>query len=685
MNEPQLSTIAPDQFWGVTVLYNSQQYQTRKATYQIFRERSRQQGLRLLAVELAYGDVPFELTKDDADLLVQLRSSDDGVLWQKERLLNVALAHLPPECTAFAWLDCDVIFENDRWIEDTTALLGTYPVVQPFSMSIRLPRGQTDKVNVALANERRFERRPSIAYAREQARPAEDFVLIGHSGFAWAARRSVFQDLGFYDKMIVGGGDTILVCGFFERLTHKFTHLLPDSLVQDQESWIRKMSARVRGRVGYTPGAIFHLWHGESKRRRIQERLDILARHSFDPRTDVRTDDSGHLVWTGNKPSLRRAVARYFWLRNEDGDNLRERWFEARDRARRWWRRHRAKLALRASEVRIFCEKTSLSVRGLPEDAKLTLIIMNWKRPAMIQRIVETYSRYSFVGDIVLWNNNWEGATAPPEGGRNLKWVRCRYDAGLDSRWAAGALAEHEHLLVHDDDLILAEPDLQLLFRRYLAAPHLCHGTSGRNFQQGRYVLGDSYGRVDIVITPCMIFNKRYVDEYFKRIAAFDDLRNYHCGNGEDIVMNYVVRSLTGEKNLAHRIPFANFAKASENARHAISARPRHLSVRTEIARRCEDRLLGSGSRIAIDSYGIEDLPRLFPPTWPRYFRSPEEVLQSENFLVSDNVASSGWERALSYLSRRPIRLPLPSTADALATARSPESQPCSQSTTTSS
>ena len=96
MNVSQLSTIAPDQFWGVTVLYNSQQYQTRKATYQIFRERSRQQGLRLLAVELAYGEVPFELTKDDADLLVQLRSRDDGVLWQKERLLNVALAHLPP-------------------------------------------------------------------------------------------------------------------------------------------------------------------------------------------------------------------------------------------------------------------------------------------------------------------------------------------------------------------------------------------------------------------------------------------------------------------------------------------------------------------------------------------------------------------------------------------------------------
>lgn len=660
-HESQLSVIAPDTFWGVTVLYNSEGYQTRRSTYTIFRERSRKQGLRLLAVELAFGDGPFELKEGDADLLVQLRSSDEAIMWQKERLLNVALNHLPPDCNAFAWLDCDVIFENDRWIEETVALLRRHVVVQPFAISVRLPKGRTTTMDIALANDRRFERRPSIAYAREHAGPAEDFVLTGHSGFAWAARRSIFDGLGFYDKMIVGGGDTVLMCGFFGRPTHKFTHILPEPLVQDQQAWIQMMSSRVGGRVGFTPGAIFHLWHGESKRRRTQERLEILHKHRFDPQIDVRTGDAGQLLWSGNKPALQRAVARYFWLRNEDGDRMRERWFEACDRARRWWRKTRARVALRSGELRTRCAKASLSIRGLPERAKLTLVIMNWKRPEMVRRIVETYSRYSFIGEIVLWDNNWDGMTDLPRGPK-LKTVSCRYDAGLDSRWAACALAQHEHVLVHDDDLILAEEDLRLLFRRYLGAPHLCHGVAGRNFQGGRYVLGDSYGRVDIVITPCMIFNERYVDEYFKRIALFDDLRSYHCGNGEDIVMNYVVRSLTGQRNLAHRIPFTNFAKASGIANHAISARPRHLSVRTEIARRCEDRLLGGGSRIAVDTYGIEDLSRLFPPVWPLYFRSPEDLLRSENFSISANVDLGAWARALSYLTRRPVRLPWPST-----------------------
>jgi hypothetical protein len=47
----------------------------------------------LIAVELGFGD-EFGLTSQDADVLVRVTGSD--VLWQKERLLNIGLRHLPP-------------------------------------------------------------------------------------------------------------------------------------------------------------------------------------------------------------------------------------------------------------------------------------------------------------------------------------------------------------------------------------------------------------------------------------------------------------------------------------------------------------------------------------------------------------------------------------------------------------
>jgi hypothetical protein len=54
-------------------------------------------------------DGSFELTRDDADILIQI--SGGAVLWQKERLLNLAIKSVPLYVKSIAWLDCDVIFD----------------------------------------------------------------------------------------------------------------------------------------------------------------------------------------------------------------------------------------------------------------------------------------------------------------------------------------------------------------------------------------------------------------------------------------------------------------------------------------------------------------------------------------------------------------------------------------------
>ena len=54
------------------------------------------------------------------------------MLWQKERLLNLALAALPDRCDAVAWLDCDVVFEDDDWPARAVEALQRFPLIQPF-------------------------------------------------------------------------------------------------------------------------------------------------------------------------------------------------------------------------------------------------------------------------------------------------------------------------------------------------------------------------------------------------------------------------------------------------------------------------------------------------------------------------------------------------------------------------
>lgn len=61
---------------------------------------------------LALDECDHELSQVEAEILVQLRSTP--VLWQKERLLNLAHQYLPGSVEYVAWLDCDLIFESER-------------------------------------------------------------------------------------------------------------------------------------------------------------------------------------------------------------------------------------------------------------------------------------------------------------------------------------------------------------------------------------------------------------------------------------------------------------------------------------------------------------------------------------------------------------------------------------------
>ena len=120
--------------WAATAYFNPQGYRCRLANYREFRSRL---DVPLLAVELGFNGC-FELDHRDADVLVQIDEGD--VLWQKERLLNVGLAHLPGDCEAVLSIDCDVLFLSPGWLAGALNLLERYAVVQPYSVVQHLDR-----------------------------------------------------------------------------------------------------------------------------------------------------------------------------------------------------------------------------------------------------------------------------------------------------------------------------------------------------------------------------------------------------------------------------------------------------------------------------------------------------------------------------------------------------------------
>jgi len=305
-------------FWGITAFFNPDGNRKRVENYRKFRKSSRAQGLKLLCVELAFDNADFGLGKGDADKLIQLRAST--MLWQKERLFNVALENLPKNCDKVAWLDADILFNNNEWVKETGKLLESYRVVQPYSFIVRLPENKSWLNHNKLPyGNKEGEKIHSMGYgiAHFGKKQLPTFIKHGHTGFAWAARKSILDKHGFYDRLITGSGDSLMAHALYGSPYSHVKRCSPKKMQRDQQKWMEKIFGDVQGSVYYTHGLIFHLWHGHYENKRFHHRLRVLEKYGFDPQVDIKIGKNGCWVWATEKDGLHQEIREYFWARNK--------------------------------------------------------------------------------------------------------------------------------------------------------------------------------------------------------------------------------------------------------------------------------------------------------------------------------------------------------------------------------
>ena len=266
-----------------------------------------------------------------------------GVLWQKERLLNIGIERAAPHCKKIVWADLDIDFLSDTWVNDLSAALDDHDVVQPFAWAYRMMSHEEDQARERQAAHQhsQFLRSAGAAAAvaaaasgpalsqvdvltkmptgasdgqilhsagfglsvlRNMNRSDEgvDARLRGHSGYACAARRDFLSRVGgLYDKMITGGGDDIMAkawqnMGVVGQAHDKY----PAALQRNASAWIAQVGAQTQGMVGFLRGVILHHYHGSQANRHYSMRMRILHDNQFDPATDIKKDPAtGVWVW----------------------------------------------------------------------------------------------------------------------------------------------------------------------------------------------------------------------------------------------------------------------------------------------------------------------------------------------------------------------------------------------------
>jgi hypothetical protein len=306
--------------WAITSYFNPAKYERRRAAYRVFRQALE---VPLLTVEHSTKN-NLELSTADAEILLQVTGGD--IMWQKERLLNLALDKLPSDCNAVAWLDCDVIFADHSWTDKLESKLDSSPLVQLFSQVNYLG---PDWSQGAPLSGSVIKQRPSIASGVCDNQPAA--IALEHpsrdqrpgtyaNGMAWAAQRDFIDTYRFFDACIMGGGDRAITCAAYGCFQHIFDwHEMNEAQMAYYLKWAEPVYEACNGRVASLEGDIYHQWHGKPSDRGLSSRHHGLKAFDFDPNTDIAIDNGGCWRWNSDKPAMHRYFEDYFSSRREDG------------------------------------------------------------------------------------------------------------------------------------------------------------------------------------------------------------------------------------------------------------------------------------------------------------------------------------------------------------------------------
>ncbi len=295
----------------VTCVANPIRWKARVALYKKFAAHMLQSGVRLTVAECAYGERPFECDGISGVTHIGVRAKT--LLWNKENLLNLAIARLPQDWRYVAWIDADITFRRPHWAAETVHALQQYDVVQPWSDAYDLGPDDEHLKTFRSFCRQYFERQPLGPGA----------YSFGHPGYAWAATREALENLGgLFDTAALGSGDHHMALALVGRAREGVPAGVTDGYVRTLMQWQARAQRAIRGNIGYVPGTIEHSWHGSKDKRAYASRWNILVRHRFDPFSDLKRNVWGVHELAGNKPELRHDIDAYFRSRNEDANLL---------------------------------------------------------------------------------------------------------------------------------------------------------------------------------------------------------------------------------------------------------------------------------------------------------------------------------------------------------------------------
>lgn len=306
----------------VAVYANPIGWRSRLRLYKAFEDHMvASTNVRLTVVECAYGGRPFDLPGREGVNIVRVRSKT--LVWNKENLINIGVAHLPDDWKFVAWVDADVKFRRPDWALRAETALHQYDVIQPWSDAYDLgPNDEHMQAHKSFCSQFWLDM-PVAPCGPKWWKFAGGPYDYPHSGYAWGCHRQAWEWLGgLLECGAVGAGDHHMALALVGAAEVSMPVDVNANYRKAVMQWQDRAAHHIHGNLGFCHGTIEHGFHGRKTDRKYVDRWDILVGNDFDPTTDLKRNSYGVLELAGNKPRLAHQLDRYFRQRNEDVNAL---------------------------------------------------------------------------------------------------------------------------------------------------------------------------------------------------------------------------------------------------------------------------------------------------------------------------------------------------------------------------
>jgi hypothetical protein len=216
--------------------------------------------------------------------------------------------HLPSDWKYIAWIDADILFLNENWVQDTKEALEYHDIVQLFHTVVNMgPRGEAMKTDKSFGY---MHSRSGTSYT------TSDKYGFWHPGYAWACTRATWTKMGcLLDWAILGSADRHMALAWIGRVESS----RPGNVHPNYIRLLLEFQDKCKGfRLGNIDGTILHEWHGRLEDRKYRERWEILTKHQFDPLKDLSLTKEGLIQLASVGLRLQKDLVEYFLGRKED-------------------------------------------------------------------------------------------------------------------------------------------------------------------------------------------------------------------------------------------------------------------------------------------------------------------------------------------------------------------------------